>query len=64
MFKLTKENKFLKAENEFIKNELIKLTGTYPVMDPNNPNQLEELTLKDGESLPPINSSIKNNRNQ
>jgi len=35
---IKRENEYLKVENQFLKNEFIKLTGSFPTMDGNNQN--------------------------
>jgi hypothetical protein len=35
---IKRENEYLKLENQFLKNEFIKLTGSFPTMDGNNQN--------------------------
>ena len=35
---IKKENEYLKLENQFLKNEFIKLTGNVPVFDENSKN--------------------------
>jgi hypothetical protein len=35
---IRRENEYLKSENQFLKNEFIKLTGNFPIFDGNNQN--------------------------